>query len=560
MRDHLGPVLRAEQPGVKIIGFDHNKDHVVDWAKGLYADPAAAQYFDGIGVHWYGGLNVHNLNNAHAVAPHKFLLATEACNCPGVVYRAQTTEWWQRAEHIGMDILEDLLHWTTGWTDWNLILDTTGGPNHLGNRCDANLIADPKNKMGYGTIVMQASFYYMGHFSRYFPPGSRRVGLLNDVVPGMGELGAKDITSGSPLVFAPCLGNELQAWTLDHTKSLFVERTRYQCIDISNYGAGPRLDTFACAHSANQQWERRIIPQCTAHMVAALGVACSQLVNPASGQCLTKVTTSGAAIGLDAGTTMVVAQAQPCLPPGAPSQTFDLVNGDQSGFPKAFPIRSPVDNGDSDRELCLQPWVAKDPTFDAVAFATPNGSVALVAMNRGDEALGPFDLFDEQLGAGVQGISLPPHSIQSYVLPAAPAAAAMGAHAATDVDVDVDLDAASDAAGARGQQPSGGAAATAAATVTLLADDRADALPSADGDGSPAASGASAAFVAAAALVAAAAAFGRRALRQHGAHLLLRKEEETDAWEAATTAVEPVDAVGSEQPYALMHGGEEGRD
>ena len=42
-----------------------------------------------------------------------------------------------------MDILQDLLHWTTGWTDWNLILDPTGGPNHLGNRCDANLIADP---------------------------------------------------------------------------------------------------------------------------------------------------------------------------------------------------------------------------------------------------------------------------------------------------------------------------------------------------------------------------------------------------------------------------------
>ena len=33
-----------------------------------------------------------------------------------------------------MDILQDLLHWCTGWVDWNLILDVTGGPNHLGNR------------------------------------------------------------------------------------------------------------------------------------------------------------------------------------------------------------------------------------------------------------------------------------------------------------------------------------------------------------------------------------------------------------------------------------------
>ena len=57
-----------------------------------------------------------------------------------------------------MDILQDLLHWCTGWVDWNLILDITGGPNHLGNRCDAHLIADPKNVKGYGTLVMQASY------------------------------------------------------------------------------------------------------------------------------------------------------------------------------------------------------------------------------------------------------------------------------------------------------------------------------------------------------------------------------------------------------------------
>ena len=58
----------------------------------------------------YGGLNTHNLDNAHAIAPEKFLLATEACNCPGVVYEADAPrEWWQRAEHLGMDILQ--LHW-----------------------------------------------------------------------------------------------------------------------------------------------------------------------------------------------------------------------------------------------------------------------------------------------------------------------------------------------------------------------------------------------------------------------------------------------------------------
>ena len=46
-------MLAAEQPGVKILGFDHNKDHVLSWATTLYADKEAAKYFAGVGVHWY---------------------------------------------------------------------------------------------------------------------------------------------------------------------------------------------------------------------------------------------------------------------------------------------------------------------------------------------------------------------------------------------------------------------------------------------------------------------------------------------------------------------------
>ena len=87
------------------------------WADSLYADPEARDMFDGIGVHWYGGLNADNLDTAHEVAPEKFLLATEACNCPGVVFNGGSDDaesranWWARAEHLGLDILEDLLHW-----------------------------------------------------------------------------------------------------------------------------------------------------------------------------------------------------------------------------------------------------------------------------------------------------------------------------------------------------------------------------------------------------------------------------------------------------------------
>jgi hypothetical protein len=74
--------------------------------------------------------------------------------------------------------------WAVGWIDWNLILDTHGGPNHLKNLCDANIIADPEHTLDVGdgdSLVFQASFYYMGHFSAYNVPGAARIDVHQNV-------------------------------------------------------------------------------------------------------------------------------------------------------------------------------------------------------------------------------------------------------------------------------------------------------------------------------------------------------------------------------------------
>ena len=121
------------------------------------------------------------------------ILGTEACNCGGVVYQDAAlnadvltkgdflSSWWTRAESLALDILEDLRYWTASWLDWNLLVDTTGGPNHLKNLCDANLIADANNSLGKSTLIKQASYYYMGHFSRYLVPGAKRLELTQTV-------------------------------------------------------------------------------------------------------------------------------------------------------------------------------------------------------------------------------------------------------------------------------------------------------------------------------------------------------------------------------------------
>ena len=46
-----------------------------------------------------------------------------------------------RSERYAHDMLRVLKSGACGWVDWNLLLDYTGGPNHLGNDCDAPIHA-----------------------------------------------------------------------------------------------------------------------------------------------------------------------------------------------------------------------------------------------------------------------------------------------------------------------------------------------------------------------------------------------------------------------------------
>ena len=74
------------------------------------------------------------------------------------------------------------------------------------------------------------------------------------------------------------------------------------CMDNDDQGYLPdKLQAYACAHSP---------PQAFAVEPVAGG---SQILHVASGKCVTAVQTSGAAVGLDQGVTIVAAQLKPCV-------------------------------------------------------------------------------------------------------------------------------------------------------------------------------------------------------------------------------------------------------
>lgn len=473
VRDHLGPVLAREQPGVLIIGYDHNKDKVAKWAKALYEDPLAAQYVAGVAVHWYGGLKTESLDETHALAPGKFILASEACNCGGVVFeQPDARRWWARAEDLALDILVDLLHWAVGWTDWNLILDITGGPNHAHNLCDANIIADPPNARGHGTLTLQASFYFQGHFSRFIPPGSIRTKLTFDPELPPPAITASDVQNGQSMVFAACDGNAAQRFET-RGGSLAVSGTAMAygdghgvgiCLDAD--GGSEKLHAWKCySNSPNQHFTFVRVPNIT----TAAGAPVAQIRSSTTPvRCITAVRGDGALVGLDAGVSIIAARLEHCRSAGDSMQTFvispaplagasalqDLLalfevhnNGGRDGSDgdeaaaetreavqktteaatqkavrTAIPITvewrgstggSDGDGGGKGGGRCMQPLLVPKPKFAAVSFVTPDGGQALVAMNRGDEPI-LLSLYDETLSVGATGLPIPAHSIQTY--------------------------------------------------------------------------------------------------------------------------------------------------
>ena len=167
VRDFLGPELEAAGLGdVRIVIWDHNRDLMVERASVVYSDPDAARYVWGTGFHWYGADHFEHVQQVHDAWPEKQLLFTEGCQEGGPHHGS-----WELGERYARSMINDLNRWTVGWIDWNLALDQQGGPNHVGNFCSAPILVDAASD----ALLLQSSYFYLGHFARFIKPGARRV-------------------------------------------------------------------------------------------------------------------------------------------------------------------------------------------------------------------------------------------------------------------------------------------------------------------------------------------------------------------------------------------------
>ena len=174
LRDFLGPTMKREGLGDRnIIAWDHNRDLIYQRVSTILADPRAAQYVWGIGYHWYepwsgGDMMFDNVRLVHETFPNKPLLFTEGTPAS---FKTEDLHAWKLGEYYGRSMISDFNDGAVGWTDWNVLLDEQGGPNHVGNFCFAPVHADTRT----GELIYTNSYYYIGHFSKFIRPQARRI-------------------------------------------------------------------------------------------------------------------------------------------------------------------------------------------------------------------------------------------------------------------------------------------------------------------------------------------------------------------------------------------------
>lgn len=172
--DYLGPAM--EKAGLldkmKIFVWDHNKEISYVRLKEILERKGAEKYVSGCAVHWYTGDHFENLHLIKKHFPEKEIFFTEGC----VEYsRLSDASDVQNAEMYAHQMIGNLKGGITAIFDWNLIVDFKGGPNHVGNYCDAPIKALESGK----DYEKKLSYYYIGHMTRYIKEGANLIWSSN---------------------------------------------------------------------------------------------------------------------------------------------------------------------------------------------------------------------------------------------------------------------------------------------------------------------------------------------------------------------------------------------
>lgn len=167
--DDLYPeMIKHGLSDIDIYIWDHNKERAFDRACAEITGNTS-DMISGVAFHWYSGDHFDALRLIREKFPGKKLLFTEGC----IEYSRFDRDQLSNARKYAHDMIGNFNAGMNAFLDWNICLDSDGGPNRVGNYCDAPVMCG----IDSGTAEYKLSFDYIAHFSRYVIPGAKRTAV-----------------------------------------------------------------------------------------------------------------------------------------------------------------------------------------------------------------------------------------------------------------------------------------------------------------------------------------------------------------------------------------------
>lgn len=166
--NYLYPTFEKNNINTKILIWDHNKEKLFTRSIAELTNNTALKAVAGIAFHYYTGDHFENISLTQNAFPGKLLIHTEGCTG---FSKFNPEDEVKNAEIYAHEILGDLASGANAYIDWNLVLDSKGGPNHKLNFCNSPIMIN-SNSSDY---IKNLSFYYIGHFSKFIKSGAQRI-------------------------------------------------------------------------------------------------------------------------------------------------------------------------------------------------------------------------------------------------------------------------------------------------------------------------------------------------------------------------------------------------
>jgi len=166
----MAVLLHQRLPETKIYIWDHNRDVMNERVNASLLVKGVSEAIYGVAYHWYDGNKNAEIARLREDHPDLHILFTEGCiellnlnrDNPSLAIGT-----FQNGVRYAKNYLLDLNYGSEGFIDWNLLLDMGGGPNHVGNYCEAPILTDGIS------LFPTYSYYFIKHISSFLKKGGR---------------------------------------------------------------------------------------------------------------------------------------------------------------------------------------------------------------------------------------------------------------------------------------------------------------------------------------------------------------------------------------------------